>query len=152
MPGTAGHGAGGDERIQNGLLRGIGHGLEEQVDAILVEDVDVDQGRFLIVRKNIGRRKAERNVAAAVAPEGAEPCKADAGAANDALELPVAQRNVRGCNDDDRALLGGVSLRVGLGWGDDPAVGKAQVAGTPEVGQDENTQMTASAVEIDTPG
>ena len=44
-----GHGAGGDKRIEDSLLCGISHGLEEQIDAILIEDADIDYSRLLIV-------------------------------------------------------------------------------------------------------
>src|SRR5829696_2403307 len=127
MSGATGRGAGGDKRIENGLLRGIGYGLEEQIDVILVQDTDIDQGCLLIVQENIGRCKAKRDVAAAVAPERSEARESDAGAADDALELPVAQRDVCGCKDDDRSLLSGTSFHVSIRWNHDPAVGKTQI-------------------------
>ena len=115
MSGAAGHGSRCDERIENGFLRSVGHGLEEKVDAVLVEDAAVDKIRLLVMRDHVGGGEAERDVAAAVAPERTEPREPDAGAADDALELAVAQRNIRRRNDDDRALLGALCDRCCLG-------------------------------------
>src|SRR5687768_9895645 len=148
----AGHGAGGDERVEHGLLRGIGHRFEEQVDAILVEDANADQICLLVVREKIGGRESECNVAAAMTPERAEPSKADTGTANGALELSVAQWNIRGRDDDDRAFLGSLLLGLCRGRCDYPAVGQAQIAGTAEVRQDEHTQVVIASVEREAPG
>src|SRR5918993_1704749 len=149
---ATGHGTGGDERIENGLLGGISHRLEEQVDAVLVQDADIDQRRVLVVREHIGCCEAERNVTTAVAPEGSEARESDAGAADDTLQLPVTQRNVRGRDDDDRALLHGTFLYLNIRRSDDPAIRKAQIAGPSEIGQDEYAEMKILATEGDPPG
>ena len=96
-----------DERFEDGLLRGIGHGLEEEVHAVLSEDAEIHESGFLVMRQDVAGCEAERDIAAAMTPEGAQSRQPNARAADDPLELPIAQWDVRSGNDDDGAFLRG---------------------------------------------
>src|SRR4029079_13601334 len=106
MSGAAGHGSRCNERIENGFLRSVRHGLEEKVDPVLVEHAAADKIRLLVMRDQVRGGESERDVAAAVTPERTQARKSDAGATDDAQELPVGERNIGRRNDDDRALFG----------------------------------------------
>ena len=136
MSGAAGHGSRCNERIENGFLRSVRHGLEEKVDPVLVEHAAADKIRLLVMRDHVRGGESERDVAAAVTPERTQAREPDAGAADDAPELAIAERDIRRRNDDDRTLLGLMRSGCCPGRRDNSAVGQAQVAGAAEIGQD----------------
>jgi hypothetical protein len=151
MAGSARHGAGGHEGIENSLLGRLGHGFEEQVDIAFVEDAQTYEGSRLVVLENVPGGEPKGHVAAAMSPEGSKPRKADAGAADDALELPVAQRDVSGRYDDDGALFCGFITDLGSGRSE-PAVRETQIARAAEIGEDEHAQVKARLLKLDLAG
>src|SRR6478752_3020781 len=83
MPGPPGGGGCGGHRVEHGFLRRFSGGAEERVDAVLVEGAQRYEIARLVVVDRIGRGEGDGDVAAAIAPEGAEPGEACAAAPRD---------------------------------------------------------------------
>src|SRR6188508_1155166 len=106
MPGPPGGGGCGRHRVEHGFLRRLGGGAEESVDAVLVEGAQRYEIARLIVVDRIGGGEGDGDVAAAIAPEGAEPGEAGSTAPCNSLKLSRFQRHVGRDDQDHRATLG----------------------------------------------
>ena len=103
------------------------------------------------MRDAVGCAEADEHLAAAVPDERAKPRQTHAASLDDALQLPVAQRNVGGQYDDAAAPVGLVFVQRAPDVLANGAMIDREIAQPAVIGLNEHAQRVDAPVQLDPP-